>query len=336
MYINFCKIMQPPSLRLLQSSFFCEKEEPDHSLNPRKLPHGLISFLTHQLTQNRLVSHRDSQRISITICKQVVSQQLHGTHTFRFSKAQRLLADGKCREMEIVLESLIAEGYTIANATMAVLLAHGMDGIKANHVRMHELLRRGISKNCHHCIAVSLYGNFDCSLKIPHVDPVQCLELARQSSARGSMHGIYALGWCYAWGYDGEENWDKRDEKAYNKFEEAAQLGHPGALYNLALAHYGGNHDYEKDRITAFGFHQAAATRGCASSLSILGQMLSEGEIGPPDYDQAIYWLERAVGAEENDCVPNYGYTTAAEHLDRVRRLKQAAELANPRKKFKN
>jgi TPR repeat protein len=328
--------MQSPSLRLLKLSFFCEKKEPDHSLNPRKLPHGLISFLTRQLTKNRLVSHRNSKKISMTICKQVVSQQLNRSHTIRFFNAQRLLADGKCREMKIVLESLIAEGYTLANANMAVLLAHGMDGIKANHVRMHELLRRGISKNCHHCIAVSLGGQFDCSLKIPHVDPVRCLELASASAERGSMYGIYARGCCYAYGYDGEKDWDRRDKKAYEEFEKAAQLGHPSALSKLAVAHYGGNHDYEKDMITAFGFHQAAATHGCASSLSILGLMLSEGEIGPPDYDQAIYWLERAVGAEENDCVPNYGYTTAAEHLDRVRRLKQAAELANPHKKFKN
>ena len=328
--------MQPPSLRLLQSSFFCEKEEPDHSLNPRKLPHKFISFLTRQLTWNPLVSHRCSQKIYTIICGRVVSQQLHGTHTFRFSKAQRLLADGKCGEMEIVLESLIAEGYTLANATMAVLLAHGIDGIKANHVRMNELLRRGISKNCPHCIAVSLGGQFDCTLKIPHVDPDRCLELASASAERGSMYGIYALGCCYAYGYDGEKDWDKRDEQAYDKFEMAAKLGHPNALSKLAVAHYSGNHDYMKDMKTAFGFHLAAATRGCAPSLSILGLMLSEGEIGPPDYDQAIYWLERAVGAEENDCVPNYGYTTAAEHLDRVRRLKLADELANPLKKFKN
>jgi hypothetical protein len=327
---------QPPSLRLLQSSFFCEKEEPDHSLNPRKLPHNFISFLTGRLTWNRQVSHRDSQKISMIICGRVVSQQLNRSHTIRFFNAQRLLADGKCRETELVLKSLIAEGYTLANATMAVLLAHGMDGIKANHVRMNELLRRGISKNCHHCIAVSLGGQFDCTLKIPHVDPFRCLELASASAKRGSMHGIYALGCCYAYGYDGEKDWNKRDEQAYDKFEMAAKLGHPGALYKLALAHYSGNHDYMKDRKTAFGFHLAAATRGCTSSLSILGQMLSEGEIGPPDYDQAIYWLERAVGAQENDCVPNYGYTTATEHLNKVRRLKQAAELANPHKKPRN
>ena len=325
--------MESPSLRLLQSFFSSKKEEPDHSLDPRELPHGFSSFLTRRLTWNPLVSHRCSQKIYTIICGRVVSQQLHGTHTFRFSEAQRLLADGKCREMEIVLESLIAEGYTLANATMAVLLAHGMDGIKANHLRMNELLRRGISKNCHHCIAVSLGGQFDCSLKIPHVDPVRCLELASESAKRGSPHGIYALGCCYAYGYDGEKDWDKRDEQAYDKFEMAAKLGHPSALHKLAVAHYSGNHDYMKDMNTAFGFHLAAATRGCAPSLSILGLMLSEGEIGPPDYDQAIYWLERAVGAEENDCVPNYGYTTAAEHLNKVRRLKQTAELANPHKK---
>lgn len=333
MFINFCTIMQSQSL--LQSSFFREKE-PDHSLDPRKLSHGFSSFLTRRLTWNPLVSHRCSQKISMTICKRVVSQQLNRSHTMRFFKAQRLLADGKCQETGNVLESLIAEGYTLANATMAEILAHGMDGIRADHGRMYELLRRGILKDCPHCIAVSLYGNFDCSLKIPHVDPVQCLELARLSSARGSKYGFYALGCCYISGYDGEKNWNRRDEKAYKEFEKAAQLGHLYALYKLAVAHYSGNYGYVKDRETAFGFHQAAATCGCAPSLSILGLMLSKGEIGPPDYDQAIYWLERAVGAEENDCVPNYGYTTAAEHLNKVRRLKQAAELANPHKKLKN
>ena len=327
--------MQSP-MSVLQSFCFEEKKEPDHSLDPRKLPRGYISFLTRRLTRNHQFSHRCSQKIYTIICGRVVSQQLHGTHTFRFSNAQCLLADGKCREMEIVLESLIAEGYTLANATMAVLLAHGMDGIKANHVRMHELLRRGMLKDCPHCIAVSLGGQFDCTLKIPHVDPFRCLELASASAERGSMHGIYALGCCYAFGYDGEKDWNKRNKQAYDMFEMAAKLGHPSALYKLAVAHYSGNHDNMKDMKTAFEFHLAAATRGCAPSLSILGLMLSEGEIGPPDYDQAIYWLERAVEAEENDCVPNYGYTTAAEHLNKVLRLKQTAELANPHKKLRN
>jgi len=326
--------MQSP-LSVLQSFFFDEKKEPDHSLNPGNLPPNFISILTHRLSWNHLDSHH-SQKISTIICGRVVSQQLHGTHTFRFSKAQRLLGDGKCRDAEKVLESLIAEEYTLANATMAVLLAHGMDGLKANHVRMNELLRRGIAKNCPHCIAVSLGGHFDCTLKIPHVDPVRCLQLASASAERGSMHGIYALGCCYAFGYDGEEDWNKRNKQAYDKFEMAANLGHPRALYKMALAHYSGNHGYMKDTKTAFGFHLAAATRGCASSLSILGLMLSEGEIGPPDYDQAIYWLERAVGAQENDCIPNYGYTTAVDHLNEVRRLKQATELANPHKKPRN
>jgi hypothetical protein len=254
----------------------------------------------------------------------------------KFFNAQRLLADGKCREMEIVLESLIDEGYTLANATLAEILAHGIDGIIADHDRMYRLLERGIRKNCHHCIAVSLYGNFDCSLKIPRVDPVRCLELARQSSARGSMYGDYALGCCYISGYDGEKNWDKRDEQAYDRFEKAAKLGHPESMVKLALAHFSGTHVYEKDMITAYKFYLAAATRGNAFALSVIGPILYQGDIGPPDYDEAIYWLERAVEAEKNDCVKKYGHTTAADHLNKVRRLKQATELANPHKKPRN
>jgi len=315
--------MIPAYMKLLPSFFLGQKDPSsciDHSLNPRKVPLGWIYFLLRRLIRNRLASRRHIQKIIDITCKRVVSKQLHGTFTSQHWQAECLLFEGRCQEMEKLFESLIQKGHTPSMAALAEILAQGMDGVKADHERMDQLLRRGMEKNCFHCMGVIASRNFNWNLRKYSIDPGVCFELARNSASRGSKYGEFALGFAILSDYNGKEAWEH--------FESAAGQGHAGALYKLGMAHIHGKSGYSKDVEKGFKFYKAAARRGDAFALSLIGPMLYKGECVTTNFDEAIYWLRRAVDAEANACVC-HGYTSAAYHL-------KQAELANPHKKPKN
>lgn len=313
----------------LLPSFFLGQKDPssciDHSLDPRKVPLGWISFLLRRLIRNRLASRRHIQKFINITCKRVVSKQLHGTFTSQHWQAECLLFEGRCQEMEKLFESLIQKGHTPSMAALAQILAQGMDGVKADHERMDQLLRRGIEKNCVDCMGVKASRNFNWNLRRYNMDLGECFKLAKESASKGSKYGLYAFG-CVLLPDYGKEEIQTNAIEAYKCFELAAEKGHPCALYKLGMAHYHGYYGYPIDRKKSFEFYRQAAMCGDANTMALVGQMLYEGDSVATNFDQAIWWLQRAVNA----CV-----RYADCHLKRALSLK-CADSANPHKKHKD
>jgi hypothetical protein len=106
-------------------------------------------------------------------------------------EAEELCASGRCGAAVVALQLAIDFGDSNSRALKAWLLIWGREGVAQDEKRGFELSEEGAGLGCHHCqgvLAWCYFGGCRC-----RKDAARSLELARESSERGSKYGQFML-----------------------------------------------------------------------------------------------------------------------------------------------
>jgi TPR repeat protein len=184
------------------------------------------------------------------------------------------------------------------------MLIDGREGVAQDGNRAFELVEEGSRLGCHHCqgVLAECYTNgYRCQ-----ADLARSLELARESSGKGSRYGQHVLGWFYRCGAGG----------VAQDYAQALALYQLAAAQNLDLAQFclGRMHCYgegvAQDFAEALRLYQLAAAQGHPSVLFYVAFCHDYGEGVAANKDEAIRWYRRAQAA---------GHPQAAAALQRLR-----------------
>jgi TPR repeat protein len=218
-------------------------------------------------------------------------------------EAEELCASGQYAASAVALKLAVDLGHLPSRALMAHMLIDGREGVAKDCNGAFELVEEGARLCCHHCqgvMARCYLGGYGCVR-----DAARSLELARESSRKGSRFGQYTLGELYRQGEGGvaqdhaqavalyrlaaAQNLDDAQfslglmyysrlgvaqdhDEALRLFQLAAAQGHPTALYNIAVCHMDGlGVDInEAEAIRWYRRAQAAGHLGAALNLQML------------------------------------------------------------------
>ena len=131
-------------------------------------------------------------------------------------------------------------------------------------------------------------GGYGCQL-----DRVRSLELALESSGRGSRYGQYMLGVLYRWGHG---VCARNDAQAVVFHRLAAAQGLDEAQYTLGNMYYCG-FGVAQDDAEALRWYQLAAAQGDPGALHNVAFCHEEGLGVAADVAEAIRWYRRAQAA---------------------------------------
>ena len=107
-------------------------------------------------------------------------------------EAKELCASGRCAAAVVALQRAIDFGDTTSLALKAWLLLFGREGVAKDGKRGFGLAEEGVRLGCHHCQGVVARCYLDgCGCE---ADEARSLELARESSGKGSRYGQCVLG----------------------------------------------------------------------------------------------------------------------------------------------
>ena len=128
-------------------------------------------------------------------------------------EAEKLCASGQCAAALPSLQQAIDLGHLPSLALKAWMLIKGRESVAEDRQAAVELARRGMGLGCHHCQGVMAYCNCigfgEGTTVDPYViDEERALELARESSEKGSRYGQHTLGELL---HEGGRQFDPRD-----------------------------------------------------------------------------------------------------------------------------
>ena len=219
-------------------------------------------------------------------------------------EAEELCASGQCAAAVVPLQRAIDFGDFTSLALKAWFLIEGRESIAKDEQRGFELAEEGARLGCHHCQGVLAYCylfGYGC-----RKDAAQSLELARESSGRGSRCGQHTLGDLH---YHGAGGLAEDHAQAVALYRLAAAQGLDEAQYWLGyMYHYGCG--VAQDRAEALRWFQLAAAQGHPEALYFVAAFHERGWGVAADVAEAIRWYRRAQAA---------GFTAAASALKSLR-----------------
>ena len=200
------------------------------------------------------------------IVRRVAAGQFTATPEGLYKNAEALCVGGECAAAAQQLQRAIGHGHLPSRALKAWILLRGREGVAQDCNGAFELVEEGARLGCHHCqgvMAWCYWGGNGCVR-----DEARSVELARESSGKGSRYGQFTLGLLYRHGGGGvaqdyaqavalyrlaaAQNLDdaqyslgymyydgigvaQDDAEALRLYQLAAAQGHPVALFNIAL-----------------------------------------------------------------------------------------------------
>jgi TPR repeat protein len=174
-------------------------------------------------------------------------------------EAGELCASGQCAAAVVALQLAIDFGDSNSRALMAWLLIWGREGVAVDRLRAFELAEEGARLGCHHCqgvLAMCYLFDRECE-----EDYARSLELARESSGKGSRYGLNALGWLHSLGRGGLA----RDEAlAFAFFQLAAAQDLDAAQCCVGQRCDG------PDLVESLRWNLLAAAQGCSNAATML------------------------------------------------------------------
>ena len=178
------------------------------------------------------------------------------------------------------------------------MLLYGREGVAQDRNGAFELVEEGARLGCHHCQGVMA----ECYWYMPdghgsEADSARSLELARESSGKGSRYGQYMLGWFYQ---SGEGGVARDYAQALALYRLAAAQNHDGAQNSLGLM-YDNGHGVARDRAEALRWYQLAAAQGLPQALFNVAFCYEDGLGVRKNKDEAIRWYRRAQAAGDPD-----------------------------------
>ena len=219
-------------------------------------------------------------------------------------EAEELCASGQCAAAVVPLQRAIDFGDSPSRALKAWLLMDGREGVAKDHKAAFELAEEGARLGCHHCQGVMAYcffWGYGCEM-----DYARSLELARESSGRGSRYGQVTLGGLHD---VGEGGLAEDDTQAVAFYRLAAAQGLDEAQFMLGLQYYIGD-DVARDHAEALRLWQLAAAQVHPQALYWVARCHELGQGVRKNKAAAIRWYRRAQAA---------GDTRGAAAVSRVR-----------------
>ena len=177
------------------------------------------------------------------------------------------------------------------------MLIQGREGVTQDHNGAFELVEEGARLGCHHCqgVMAECYCWGDGCMR----DAARSLELARESSGKGSRYGQFVLGVLYRLGVGGvAQNY----AQALTLFRLAAAQNFDDAQCSLGFMYYQG-HGVAQDYAEALRWYQLAAAQGHPKALCSVALFHEEGRGVPQNEAEAIRWYRRAQAAGDVDAV---------------------------------
>ncbi len=212
----------------------------------------LLSFCTHRLKYRKMIE---------IVTRRVGSKMMAAVRTEAAQVAEELCASGHCADAVARLQLAVDLGHLPSRALKAWLFIDGREGIAKDHKKAYELAEQGARLGCHHCqgvLSFCYWGGLGCGQ-----DDVRSLELARDSSAKGSSYGHLTLGFLLLSVVDGLE---QEDCQALELFRLAAGQGLDMAQFQLGeMCYYGIG--ITEDFNEAKRWYQLAATQGNPEAL---------------------------------------------------------------------
>ncbi len=220
-------------------------------------------------------------------------------------EAEELCASGRCAAAVVPLQRAIDFGDLPSLALKAWLLIDGREGVAKDHKAAFELAEEGARLGCHHCQGVMAYCYFwgyGCEM-----DYARSLELARESSGRGSRYGQVTFGGLHD---VGEGGLAEDDTQAIAFYGLAAAQGLDAAQCQLGIKYGGGSPYVAQDNAEALRLFQLAAAQGHPTGLFLVADCHERGDGVRKSKAAAIRWYRRAQAA---------GDPYAADELRRLR-----------------
>jgi hypothetical protein len=201
------------------------------------------------------------RRIIQHITRRVGSKMMAAVRKEAAQVAEELCASGHCAAAVAPLQLAVDLGHLPSRALKAWLFVDGREGVAKDHKKAYELAEQGARLGCHHCqgvLSFCYWGGCGCG-----EDDVRSLELARESSAKGSSYGQLTLGFLLLSVVDGLE---LEDGQALELFRLAAGQGLDMAQFQLGELFYYGI-GITEDINEAKRWYQLAATQGNPEAL---------------------------------------------------------------------
>jgi TPR repeat protein len=211
-------------------------------------------------------------------------------------EAEELHASGQRSAAAVALKLAVDLGHLPSLPLKAWMM---MDDSKDDEVlridedfkAVFELLEEGARLGCHHCqgvMARCYKSGFGCE-----ADEERSLELARESSRKGSRYGQYELGDWY------EERADYIRAAAQYRLAAAQNLD--WAQLSLGIVHW-----RISDYAAALRWFQLAAAQGHYVAMSWVASFYEKGHGVPENKAEAIRWYKRAQEAGDPDAADDW------------------------------
>ena len=192
-------------------------------------------------------------------------------------EAEVLYASGQCAAALVPLQRAIDSGHLPSRALMAHMLLDGREGVAEDHTRAFELVEEGARLGCHDCQGVMALCHW-CGIGIRR-DAARSLELARESSEKGSRYGQYALGVLY---YAGDGGAAQDYAQAVALYRLAATQNHDAAQCNLGYMYLLGQ-GVAKDVAESFKWYQLAGAQRHPEAIS-MDHLVSQAMLSRKQY----------------------------------------------------
>jgi TPR repeat protein len=219
-------------------------------------------------------------------------------------EAEELCASGQCAAAVVPLQRAIYLGDLPSRARMAHMLLDGREGVAKDVNSAFKLANKGARFGCHHCqgvLAFCYWGigppDGGCNYSPCFRDGPRSLELARQSSGKGSRYGQFVLGRLYHYGIIGVVAQDHVQAVALYRLAAAQNLDKAqwilGDVYEIGSASGG----VAQDCAEALRLYKLAAAQGHRAALDSVAQCYEFGRGVRKNKAEAIRWYWRANSA---------------------------------------
>ena len=227
-------------------------------------------------------------KMMLCVARRIASKQMAALRDEMAKEAEELYALGQCAAAILPLLLAVDLGHLPSRTLMAHMLIDGREGVAKDRKKAFQLAEEGARLGCHDCKGVmALCYRSGCGIQ---QDYAQSLELARESSGKGSRYGQYALGLLCLFDEGG----------VAEDYAQALVLYRLAAAQNFDEAQYRQGYMYHfglgvaQDYAEALRLYQLAAAQGNPWALSHIAQFHEHGRGVPVDVVEAICWYRRA------------------------------------------
>jgi TPR repeat protein len=241
--------------------------------------------------RNRRACHQMMQSNVRHIAAGLAAAAVRALRNKAAKEAEELCASGQCAAAVVALQRAIDLGDLPSRALKAWLLIGGREGVTEDQMKAFQLVEEGARLGCHHCqgvLAFCYFSGYGC-----RTNSARSLELARESSGRGSRYGQCALGWLFLNFCRGGPAQDYAQSLALYRL--AAAQGLDEAQYSLGRLFNDCPYIVATDKAEAMRWWQLAAAQGHRDALSTIARCHEHGWVVRKNIAEAIRWYSRAA-----------------------------------------